>query len=246
MVNVVREYEQSRRVSPGGVTRRLSLAYVVDRISHVLVTGSQWRNLEVNGGSWKTIHHYFVRWSKANLFKQAFECALKVYVRTRGLSEHVVADTSFIKNVYGTNCVGPSPFDRGRKATKVSVITDAYGVPLIFTFHPGNKNDSRTLQHTIDKCSVQLRGRTLYADKIYDSRHCSAVMAERGIISAVSKKRTQTSADDNRKRIVVEHTFSWLDKFRRILVRFEQHINRLASFHYMAGLEIVSRRLPAI
>jgi len=246
LLNTISDFCTSRYALPDGrhIGRRrsLSIPYIIDRIIFVLETGIQWSHLEVIGGSWKTIYHYFSSWSKANLFERAYQHLIKVYVKTRGLSKEIIVDTSFIKNVFGRNCIGPSPFDRGRNATKVSAITDKHGIPLCFTFHPGNKNDSRTLYHTLTKCTVELKGTTLHADKIYDSEHCRNVIASFGINNKVSKKKTIVSTEDNKVRIVVEHLFAWLDKYRRILVRFDGLIDRVRSFHYLAAMHITGRR----
>lgn len=141
---------------------------------YVLRTGCQWASLPVKNGCWKTIYHYFAKWSKAHVFEQAHQDLVKFYTK-RGLSRDVVVDTSFVKNVWGRDCLGKSPVDRGRKATKVSVITDALGTPLQFLFHPGNKNDSRSLPHLLDRVSMHLdiTGKHIYADRIYDSSYCT-------------------------------------------------------------------------
>jgi len=237
--NVIVEFEDKRIIRR--TRRRISIDYVLDRILHVLTTGSQWSHLEVKGGSWKTIYHYFIKWSNAHLFQKAYHHLLSVYFKINPLSERVVVDTSFIKNVFGRDCVGPSPFDRGRKATKVSALVDKNGIPLVFTFHKGNRNDSRTLEHTLSKCPFNLQGLMLYADKIYDSEHCYTILTRFGLKSAISKKKQIVK--ENKKRIIVEHTFSWLDKFRRIILRYDAKIIHLRSFHYLAMLQIVSGRI---
>lgn len=215
---------------------------MINRIMYVLESGCQWSHLEVPGGSWKTIYHYFSVWSKAHLFESAYKKVLNVYLNKRGTGKRLLVDTSFIKNVFGKDCVGPSPFDRGRKATKVSALVDEKGVPLTFTFHPGNKNDSRTLWHTLKSCPINIQGMELYADKIYDSEHCKHVLSQFHLLNKISKKKTEVPRSENKIRIVVEHTFSWLDKFRRILVRYEGSISRLRSFHYLAASQIAARR----
>jgi len=101
---------------------------------------------------------------------------IRIYLKIKPHSSIKVVDTSFIKNVFGLNCVGSNPFDRGRKATKISVVTDHKRVPLSFTFHKGNRNDSRTLFHTLSKCQfLKKKGDSIYADKIYDLTHCKHV-----------------------------------------------------------------------
>lgn len=243
LLNHVSSFYQRHPVLPVGRRRTLSFPYILDRILHVLQSGCQWSKLHVENGSWKTIYHYFSLWSKSNLFHHAYLDLLRVYRKVKGSSGVLIADTSFVKNVFGRDCVGPSPFDRGRKATKVSALTDHAGIPLVFTFHRGNRNDSRTLFHTLSNCKFMSPGDKLYADKIYDSQHCKDVLDKFKLQNCVSKKKMPTSKQDNRIRIVVEHTFSWLDKYRRIILRYDAHVHSFKSFHYLASLHLLGNRL---
>ena len=242
LFNRIKIFQQKQRVTQSGRYRKLSYEYILDRIIFVLVTGCQWTKLEVVNGSWKTIYHYFSIWSKANIFEYAYQDILNVYSKIKGISDELIVDTSFIKNVFGRDCVGPSPFDRGRKATKVSTITDKYGVPVVFSFHKGNKNDSRTLYHTLQKIKQPIIGKKLYADKIYDTQNCREILSKFQLQDYISKKRELVSKESNRVRIVVEHAFSWLDKYRRIILRYDACVNRLRSFHYLAAMHITSNR----
>ena len=62
----------------------------------------------------------------------------------------------------GQDVVGRTPTDRGRKATKVSMLTNELGTPLTLCFHRGNKSDMLTLKHLIDTCKrkTETSGRT--------------------------------------------------------------------------------------
>jgi hypothetical protein len=51
-------------------------------------------------------------------------------------------DTSFVKKIYGRDCVGRNPTDRGRKATKLSALVAADGVPLALAFFPATLRTS--------------------------------------------------------------------------------------------------------
>ena len=229
--------------TPIGRPRRLSFSFILDRVLFVLSTGCQWSRLPVPGGSCKTIYHYFSIWSKNHLFERAYIDLVRVYMKIRPRSSIRVIDTSFVKNVFGSQCVGPSPFDRGRNATKVSAIVDHTGIPLGFTFHKGNRNDSRTLEHGLSKCKFISPGNQLYADKIYDSSHCKDILNRFSLENCISKKRQPVSKSDNRKRIVVEHTFGWLDKYRRIILRYDSLIHTFRSFHYLASFHLLGNRL---
>lgn len=228
---------------PIGRPRSLPFPYLLDRILFVLSTGTPWSHLPVSNGSWKTVFYYFSLWSKNHLFQHAYEDLLRVYFKIRPRSPIRLVDTSFVKNVFGRDCVGPSPFDRGRNATKVSTITDHKGIPLIFTFHKGNRNDSRTFFHCVSKCKFLSSGDKIYADKIYDTSHCREVLSWFQLQNFISKKRQPTSKGDNRVRIVVEHTFSWLDKYRRIILRYDSHVHSFRSFHYLASCHLLGNRI---
>jgi transposase len=219
--------------------RPRSFTYM-DRVLFILSTGCQWSKIPLSHGSWKTIYHYFSIWSKNNIF---YNDLLRVYLKIKPRSSIKIVDTSFIKNVFGRNCIGSNPFDRGRKATKISAVVDHKGIPLSFTFHKGNRNDSRTLFHTLSKCLFLNKGDSIYPDKIYDSNHCKDVVNRFSLKNCISKKKHITTKENNRIRIVVEHTSGWLDKYRRIILRYDSHIHTFKSFHYLASLHLLGNRI---
>ena len=227
---------------PTGRPAKLHHAYILDRIFHVLRTGCQWRNLEVFNGSWKTIHHYFCQWTRSHVFDQAFDSIVRIYLKRRGFMKHVVTDTTFVKNVYGRQCTGRSPVDRGRKATKVSALVDDIGTPLKILFHPGNKSDGKTLDHLLTKASLSWSGK-LFADKAYTSERCQGVAKRFGMTLVSGKRGQPTPLHDNRKRIVVEHFFGWMDKYRRLIMRYDACIWNFRSFHLLAASNLIGGRV---
>ena len=246
VINILLHHLRPFYSATTGRPRALALRYVLDRIAHVLRTGCQWSQLHVQGGSWKTIYHYFAHWSKAHVFENAFHDLVQFYLkRNKRPSKTLVVDTSFVKNVWGRDCLGRSPVDRGRKATKVSAITDAQGTPLYLLFHPGNKNDGKTLAHMIGKVAkrISLQGRCLYGDKAYDTQPCQDVMRRHGLRNCITKRRQPNCPRQNRTRIVVEHAFAWLDKYRRNILRYDGLVCHFRSFHYLAVLNLVASRL---
>ena len=159
------------------------------------------------------------------------------------------SDTSFIKNLFGKDCVGPSPVDRGRKATKLSVVCDEIGVVHSLTFHPGNKNDSRILGHTLrQRHPSYWEGKTLSADKGYDTDKCRGWVRENGMLDAIMRKVTTKIAyplAPTPRRTIVENVFAWIDTSRRLIMRYEKQIAVYRSFTYLALLPIVGRRVMA-
>ena len=146
LLHSIHNYEQRRSKWPTlGRKRKMNSAQVLDRILYVCRTGCQWSQLPVDGASYKTVYHYFALWSKASLFENVFSALANTASSTsRGA---LVLDTSFVKNVHGSDVLGPNPTDRGRKASKVSLLTDSKGTSLCTVLHRANKNDALTLTH---------------------------------------------------------------------------------------------------
>ena len=124
VIPAVNNYEDRRSLAPQGRRRKLNLAYILDRIFYVCKTGCQWSQLEVHGSSYKIVYHYFNLWSKAHIFESVFYTVVNERTPQDG---PLVVDTSFVKNVHGKDVTGRNPTDRGRKATKISLLTDSHG-----------------------------------------------------------------------------------------------------------------------
>ena len=188
----------------------------------------------------QSVYHYFNLWSKARLCENDFYAAVTARQPVWGF---VVVDTSFIKNVFGRDVTGRNPTDRGRQATKISLLTDRRGTPLCSVFHKANKRDALTLKHLLDthtRRTNQLQAYdTLLADKGYDSATCRTTCEVRNLLPRIPKSGTK---DTYKGRYVSEQTFGMLDKFRRIRVRYEMSIRNFKSFHFMAMLIILHGR----
>jgi transposase len=82
----------------------------------------------------------------------------------------------------------------------------------------------------------------LYGDKAYDNQPCRDILSRHGISNCVTRKRVPSCKIQNKTRIVVEHVFSWLDKYRRIILRYDGLVCHFRSFHFLAALNLVSLR----
>ena len=240
IMHAIHSYEAQRVRSPQGRRRKLSVAYILDRIFYVCRTGCQWSELQVVNSSYKTVFHYFNLWSKARIFENVFYDTVNERVPVGGA---VVVDTSFVKNVYGKDVTGRNPTDRGRRATKISLLTDCRGTPLCSVFHKANKSDILTLKHLLDTTARKTNQLPAYdslmADKGYDSATCRTTCTMYNLMPLIPKRGTTNT---HKGRYVIEQTFGILDQFRRIRVRYDTLIRNFKSFHYLAMATIVQNR----
>ena len=129
LMHAICAFEAKRSNWPNlGRKRKPTTADILDRIVFVCRTGCQWSQLPVNGASYKTVYHYFAMWSKARIFEDVFySCASRASRNDEG---PLVIDTSYVKNVHGFDVLGRNPTDRGRKASKISLLTNSRRTPL--------------------------------------------------------------------------------------------------------------------
>lgn len=160
------------------------------------------------------------------------------------IDTHYCIDSTYVKSIYGRDCVGKNPTDRGRRATKLSAIVNHDGVPISLVPFPANTSDYKTVDATLLNSLIFLKTACpMYADKGYDSRDARASFRSHGYIDRVSRRRTVSHRVVNRRRIVVERFFSWLDKNRRILVRYDALVSHYMSWTWLACCKLIGRRL---
>jgi IS5 family transposase len=140
--------------------------------------------------------------------------------------------------------------------TKRHLVVDRQGLPLAITISGSNVHDSRLLDQTVDailplRLSHQRRGRPrkrpvkLHADKGYDYPRCRRALRARGIIPRIARRGIESSERLGRHRWVVERTLSWLNRFRRLKVRYERRADMHAAFLTLACALICARAVGA-
>jgi len=141
--------------------------------------------------------------------------------------------------------VGPNPTDRRKLGTKRSLLVDGRGVVLAVVVAGANKNDHLLLEETLasipDGCPPAPTAveQGLWLDKGYDYdavhgwvRHAGYVPhivprdAERELLAKIPGYRA--------RRWPVERTISWLNRFRRILVRWEKKTANYCAMVHLA------------
>ncbi len=91
-------------------------------------------------------------------------------------------------------------------------------------------HDSKIFEELIDSVGPVrgLKGRPrkqpakLHADKGYDYARCRRFLRRRGIKARIARRSVDTSERLGRHRWRVEQTLSWLHRYRRLRIRYEQ------------------------
>ena len=125
-----------------------------------------------------------------------------------------------------------------KKGTKRSLLVDANGIPLSIVVSGANTHDVKLLEPTLDQIVIErpkpeeTSPQNLCADKGYAGKGAKAAIEARNYIPHVvprdqEAKAKKRNSEYKARRWVVERTHSWLNRFRKLLVRFE----KLADSH---------------
>jgi IS5 family transposase len=83
----------------------------------------------------------------------------------------------------------------------------------------------------------------LHADKAYDHRRCRRACLRRQIKPRIARRGIETSQKLGRHRWVIERSFAWFNKFRRLTIRYERRIDIHHAFTSLACSLICLRAL---
>ncbi len=145
---------------------------------------------------------------------------------------------------------GPNPTDRGKLGTRRSILTDQRGTPLAAIVIAANTHDVKSAFKTLDGVVVErpmprrYHPQHLCLDKGYDSREIKAGVVQRKYIPHM-RHRGEMEKPAKRykpKRWVVERSASWLNRFRRLLIRWEKKAENYLALVQLACCIVVYRR----
>jgi transposase len=85
----------------------------------------------------------------------------------------------------------------------------------------------------------------LHADKAYDYMRYRRACTQRGIKRRIARKGIESGAHLGKHRWVVDRTFAWISRFRRLTVRYERSTDIYLAFTLLACSIICSRLLTS-
>jgi putative transposase len=141
--------------------------------------------------------------------------------------------------------VGKNPTDRGKLGTKRRLLTDGGGVPIGLAVEGANRHDCKMARETVESIPVVRPEPTpaapqgLCLDKGYDYDAVRDLLAEFGFTAHIrargeEAKALKQEAGFRARRWVVERTHSWLNRFRRVLIRWDKKVQNYLAFLHLA------------
>ena len=226
-------FEAPKRVGRPSLNPRI----VFNAIMWILKSGARWRDLPARYGNWNSIYHKFRHWCRLNLFERLLQF-LNADANNSALLE---IDSTFCKvhqcacSTLGDQAIGSS---RGGKNTKIHVLINERMQLLNVVLTGGQIHDSEAVGALLN--GIQLKGKTILADKAYGCEHFRSFIAEQGALACIpdkinSKVKHNFDAQLYKQRNIVERFFQRVKNYRRIATRYDRLALCFANFILLAA-----------
>ena len=218
------------KAKTGGRRRTTNLREVVNAIFYLIRGGISWQNLPKDFPPYKTVYDYFRKWRLQGVWK-AIHDRLRGKVRqlagrqiqpTAGIIDSQSVKTTSV----GGRCRG---FDAGKivNGRKRHLLVDTLGLVLIAVVHSAGLQDRDGARLVLQKLAHQFTRLVLiWADGGYAGQLVSWVQQIRSFrrvhLEIVKRSDQQKGFVVLPKRWIVERTFGWLTRYRRLSKDYER------------------------
>jgi transposase len=225
------------------------LREVFNALRWVVRTGSPWRYIPHDLPPWHTVYQQTQRWIRAEVF-EAIVADLRVLIRLgEGKTEQPTAAIFDSRTLQGSVENG----DRGgydghkkRKGPKLHLAVDTLGEFLALVVTPANVQD-RTQVEELAARVQEATGETIevaFVDQGYTGAEAAEQAAGWGIrLEVIKLSEARQGFVLLPRRWVVERSFAWLTRFRRLVKDYERLPETLAGLHLVAFTTLMLGRM---
>jgi transposase len=225
------------------------LRAMCDAVAYVVKNGVEWRALPVDFPPWEAVYAFWERWNgrglPAELIRRLREL-LRAHQGRAAQPSACIADSQIVK-AHDTVSKKTSGYHGGKKITGRGrhLAVDAEGWLLALVVTAASVSDKAGAKLLLIKLFNLFSTLTImWADSGYDgaplARYAQAVA---GIAVEVVKRTAPHSFQVLRRRWVIERTFGWLMRYRRLVRDYERRTANSEAMIYWATVIIMTRRL---
>jgi transposase len=229
--------------------RAYCLRSVFNALRYVVKTGCPWRYLPNDFPPWTVVYQQARRWVAAKVFETIAQDLRMVARMNSNRAEDptaIIIDARTLQSTPESGARAGYDGAKRRKGSKVHAAVDTLGNLLATVVTPANEQDraqvrelAQRVQEVTDQ-SVELA----YVDQGYTGES-AANQAEQHSIRLEVVKHTEAKRGFLLlpKRWVVERTFAWLARFRRLARDYERLATTLNGWHWLAFVSILLSRV---
>jgi transposase len=225
------------------------LRAMCDAVAYVVKNGVEWRALPVDFPPWEAVYAFWERWNGRGLPLELIRRLRELLRRHQGRAPQpsaCIADSQIVK-AHDTVPKKTSGYHGGKKITGRGrhLAVDAEGWLLALVVTAASVSDKAGAKLLLIKLfNLFSTLKIMWADSGYDgaplARYAKAVA---DITVEVVKRTAPHSFQVLRRRWVIERTFGWLMRYRRLVRDYERRTANSEAMIYWATVIIMTRRL---
>lgn len=232
---------------PGGRPRTYPLREILNGMLYVLRGGISWRMMPSDLPPWSTVYGQFRKWKKDGTFER-MNAILREEVRKKEGKEPtpslVIIDS---QSAQTTESGGVRGLDAGKKVKgrKRHIVVDTLGMIWAAVVHAADVQDPTGARLVLPKLHGKVpRLKVILADKIYQGTLSILAWALGGWkLEIVSRAKGQKGFSVLPKRWIVERTFAWMGRNRRLSKDYERLPETSEAWIYLSMVWLMTRRL---
>ena len=228
--------------------REHSLREVFNGLRYIVHTGMQWRYMAHDLPPWHTVYQQTQRWFEAGVFEDLVQDLRMLMREINDRTPQPRAAILDSRTVQSTPESGErAGYDghKRRKGSKVHIAVDTLGQLLAVLVTPANEQDRAQVAALAEQIQ-EVTGESVavaFVDQGYTGEQAAADAEAHGIRLEVVKLPTAKRGFVLLpRRWVVERTFAWMARFRRLARDYERLAETLAGLHFVAFAMLLAHR----
>jgi transposase len=232
--------------------REHSLREVFNGLRYVLKAGATWRMMPHDLPPWEAVYQQTQRWIKAGVFEAIVDDLRMLLRLAAGRKEDpsaAIFDSRTLQSSPESGARAGYDGAKKRKGSKVHMAVDTLGHLLTLLVTPANEQD-RAQVTRLAQAVQEVTGESVevaFVDQGYTGEIAAQDADAHGIrLEVVKLSEAKLGFVLLPRRWVVERSFGWLARFRRLARDYERLPETLAGLHYLAFAVLLLSRFVAL